>query len=335
MRVRNKMKRDISFIIGQKELCLPLFYPSISSVKNTYTPEYYLQVLSLLTTLNEEYLVSAYDLASSKNPDNLNKLIESTKENRSIILLDSGNYESYWKEKKDIWQQSNYHDVLRTAIYDIAFCFDEQSPPTDIDEHVELIITNWREDQQKAGNHLVVPIVHGSASSLPSICKRVAEQTSINMIAVPERDLGEDIFSRAKVVKEIRKELGNLGHYVLLHLLGTGNPISIAIYTLQGADSFDGLEWCQTVIDHKSGFLHHYSHSEFFKEQTSWANSGLSFHVRTLAHNLEFYSKWMKQLQSANLEGTLLRFCHENLPDYVFNQCISNLGWSNDEYSNY
>ena len=331
MKVSNRMKRDTSFLLGENRLELPAFYPSISSVKNSYDLEYYLQVVSQLI-INKAFLVSAYDIAFSTNPENVQELLKSSKKNNTTIMLDSGNYESYWKDKKNSWLQCNYHEILKSSKYDIAFSFDDQNPSRDNDKHIEQVIMSWQNDQLYAGIRPVIPIVHGVSSCLPSICRQVADHTSINMVAVPERALGEDIFSRAKVVKEIRQELDMLDRYVSIHLLGTGNPISIAIYTAQGADSFDGLEWCQTVVDHNSGFLHHYSHSEFFKQQTSWAEYGLSFHVRTLAHNLEYYSNWMSQLQTANSKGLLLKFCDMNLPDYVFDQCIQNLGWERNEY---
>lgn len=331
MKVISIMKRDTSFLLGKSRLDLPVFFPSISSVKNSYDLEYYLQVASQLI-INKAFLVSAYDVAFSTNMENAQQLLDLSKKNNTIIMLDSGNYESYWKDKKNIWLQSNYHEILKTSVYDIAFSFDDQNPSRDNNKHIEQIIASWQKDQQNAGLRPVIPIIHGTSSCLPLICRQVADYTSINMIAVPERALGDDIFSRAKTVKAIRQELDMLDRYVSIHLLGTGNPISIAIYTVQGAESFDGLEWCQTVVDHKSGFLHHYSHSEFFKQQTLWADYGLSFHVRTLAHNLEFYSNWISQLQTANVKGLLLDFCEENLPDYVFEQCIQNLGWERNEH---
>ncbi|WP_182212931.1 hypothetical protein [Stenotrophomonas acidaminiphila] len=71
----------------------------------------------------------------------------------------------------------------------------------------------------------------------------------------------------------LRKALDDNGRYVGLHLLGTGNPISIALYAWAGADSFDGLEWCQTVVDHDTGLLFHLSQSDFFRRQTAWGES--------------------------------------------------------------
>jgi queuine/archaeosine tRNA-ribosyltransferase len=73
---------------------------------------------------------------------------------------------------------------------------------------------------------------------------KVAEQLCPVLLAVPERALGEGIATRIRSVRQIRKALNELDFYCPLHLLGTGNPVSIIAYTIAGADSFDGLEWC-------------------------------------------------------------------------------------------
>ena len=63
--------------------------------------------------------------------------------------------------------------------------------------------------------------------------------------------------ARAKTIIKIRKTLAPKKQYYPLHLLGTGNPLSILIYSICGADSFDGLEWCQTTVDYNTGLLYH------------------------------------------------------------------------------
>jgi len=114
-----------------------------------------------------------------------------------------------------------------------------------------------------------------------------------------------------------------------LHLLGTGNPISIVLYSAMGADSFDGLEWCQTVVDHDTGLLHHLSQADFFAGQTAWGDDDkLSFQARTLAHNLEFFSDWMRRLRDAMNQDRLPEFCRSNLPPRASRHVADVAGWS-------
>ena len=169
----------------------------------------------------------------------------------------------------------------------------------------------------------------GRVSELPALCTAVAAKTGVTILAVPERRLGDGVLERARAVKAIRTTLNELGRYVVLHLLGTGNPISIALYTAMGADSFDGLEWCQTVVDHESGLLYHLSQADFFAGQTAWGcDDKLSFQARTLAHNLEYFSDWMRRLRDAVHQDCLQDFCRFNLPPRAFRHIADVAGWT-------
>jgi len=113
-------------------------------------------------------------------------------------------------------------------------------------------------------------------------------------------------------------------------LLGTGNPISIATYTRMGADSFDGLEWCQTCVDHETNLLFHFTQADFFMDQTDWANMDVPFLAKTLAHNLDFYDKWMEELSSSVHSNRMDEFCRKNFPNKIYEICKEKLGWLDD-----
>lgn len=260
--------------IGPRSLPLPVYFPSISSVKTALRPQDYLQLLSSLGGLNDQFLMSAFDLAGIKQPQPVQTVLSSARQAGVVTLMDSGNYESFWKDAQKDWKQADFHKMLADFPSDLAFGFDEQQPPTNADDHIALIEERWQTDQAAAGSCQIIPIIHGSASELPALCAAVATKTGITMLAVPERRLGDGILERACAVKAIRAALNDLGRYVALHLLGTGNPISIALYSAMGADSFDGLEWCQTVVDHETGLLYHLSQADFFAGQTAWGDEG-------------------------------------------------------------
>lgn len=314
--------------VGGKALPLPVYFPSISSVKTALPPQDYLQVLASLVGLNGQYLVSAFDLAALAQPTDSAALLQASRDAGAVTLMDSGNYESFWKDAQRQWLQPAFHQMLGAFPCDLAFGFDEQQPPTDAAEHVALLVARWEEDQAAAGACRIVPIIHGSASELPGLCSAVAEQTGVSMLAVAERRLGDGVIDRARALLAIRNELDKLDRYVVLHLLGTGNPISIALYSAMGADSFDGLEWCQTVVDHETALLYHLSQADFFATQTAWSEAGLSFQARTLAHNLEFYASWMQRLRTAISNGTVVDFCRLNFSSHVFRQCAAAFEWS-------
>jgi hypothetical protein len=321
--------RPAGLTIGTRSLPLPVYFPSISSVKTALRPQDYLQLLSSLGGLNGQFLVSAFDLAGIAQPQQTQAALSSAQQAGVVTLMDSGNYESFWKNAQKDWNQADFHKMLADFPCDLAFGFDEQQPPVNADDHVALVEERWRTDQAAAGSCQIIPIIHGSASELPALCAAVATKTGITILAVPERRLGDGVLERARAVKAIRTALNELGRYVVLHLLGTGNPISIALYSAMGADSFDGLEWCQTVVDHETGLLYHLSQSDFFAGQTAWGDDDkLSFQARTLAHNLEFFSDWMRRLRDAMNQDRLPEFCRANLPPRASCHVAEIAGWS-------
>jgi hypothetical protein len=315
--------------VGARSLLLPVYFPSISSVKTALYPQDYLQLLSSLGGLNSQFLVSAFDLAQVDRPQSTQQALAVARQAGIVTLMDSGNYESFWKDAQADWKQTNFHKMLADFPCDLAFGYDEQQPPANADDHVALVTERWQADQAAAGSCQIVPIIHASGNELPALCAAVATTTGVTMLAVPERRLGYGILERARAVKAIRASLNGLGRYVVLHLLGTGNPISIALYSAMGADSFDGLEWCQTVVDHETGLLYHLSQADFFAGQTAWGDDDkLSFQARSLAHNLEFFSDWMRRLRDAVCQDRMSEFCRSNLPPRAFRHVARVADWS-------
>lgn len=280
---------------------LPSFFPSISSVKANFRPVEYLR--ALLALHHKTFLVSAYDIATSCEEDaaEIRCLLERASTEGAVILMDSGNYERYW-HKDDTWVSGRFHEVLGGYAHHFAFCYDNQSPTGPAKAIADDVIDRVVEDQQHTGRGLVLPIVHGAKHELPVAVGLVAQSLAPQMIAVAERDLGDGLLQRMRTTRRIREAIDATGSQCALHLLGTGNPVSIAALALAGADSFDGLEWLQTAVDPVSVRLLHFQQSELIWDL---AGSGVSYAAATLAHNLEFYAQWMCQLQSAIVAGAL------------------------------
>jgi len=214
--------RPKEIVLGNVNLPTPVFFPSISTIKTALTPVQYLSTLHSLRNLKKQFLVSAFDLSRSSDGDELAQCLIAAQAAGVTVLMDSGNYESYWKDEQADWCQSDFHDVLRRFSCTFAFGFDEQNPPMDEDAHVKLVVERWRKDQAAAGNRMIVPIVHGTAETLPNLCARIAHETQGPMIAVAERRLGDGVFERTQSVVALREKLDGIGRYVGLHLLGTG-----------------------------------------------------------------------------------------------------------------
>lgn len=304
--------------LGIGGLSMPCFFPSISgAAKNSFTPLEHLQIITHLG--HPLFLISAYDINKSKRPEReaIQTLLEESVGNGKVILLDSGVYEKRWLGGE--WTAEDFRSVLRYTKCHISLSFDDPDPNTNIDEIVLNVVNGINLDRDRGQLDAVCPIVHArSAVDFPAICDRLAQSINAPLIAIPERELGDGVLEIAKNLRDIRITLNMTGIYHPIHILGCGNPLSILIYAACGADSFDGLDWCQTVADHSTGRLYHSLHLEFFDHQSLYgAADKLPYSLRVLAHNLDFYSVWMARIQNQIGEGRIDNMLQEFLPPQI------------------
>lgn len=294
--------------IRGKSMAMPTYFPSISSIKTGLDPFDYFNILKALK--QPHFLVSAYDIAQSSHKS---EFIEALKLNRNedgaIILMDSGNYESYWVRDKN-WSIDDYNKILSLEFSDLAFCYDNQSPSESVNENVSWIGASTKESQKVINGTTVIPIVHCKKENLNDVVLELHNQTNFTMVSIPKRNLGDGILERLKTITNLRKELNKLDNYTYIHLLGTGNPLSLLLFSLAGADSFDGLEWCQTTVNTQTSMLYHFQQRELIIDNCNFCISpDLDYILSTLGHNLNFYNLWMKKIQDAfntNNENELL-----------------------------
>jgi len=289
---------------------IPIFYPSVSSVaKNKLSAMEHIEILLALG--HPHFLISAYDFANLSSEEK-QKINSKVSEKNIDLLLDSGMYEKAWASDAK-WEKSQYIKTIEQINYSHVFNFDEYINPKDIP--IEQIITSINES--KIPN--LVPIIHtNKIEDLPMLCLEVANLDKVDMIAIPERELGNGILEGVHTIIQIREQLQKLGKYTKIHLLGTGNPLSLLIYSAFGVDSFDGLDWCQTVADYETATLHHSLQLDFFAHQSSYgANEEMSYIVRLFAHNLEFYTQWMQEINKELSQGTINQMMRYYLPENI------------------
>ncbi len=337
-----EVKRFHNISFGGFQLPIPCFFPSISSIKTKNRPIEYLRVLDSIK--QNIFLISAYDIYNSeideknkgdrKRIEYLLKKIIKSKE--TIVLLDSGNYEGYWNKDKT-WNNNKFWDVLKSCNFIAqAFCFDkitddyEKIIKSNSIKRIDLIINEVErrvlEDQDVTQKITINPIVHATHDIFPEVVTGVVERLSPVLVAVPERELGDGIIERAETVFKIRKDLNQKAidrggeFYYPLHLLGTGNPLSILIYVLCGADSFDGLEWCQTTVDYETALLYHFQQREFFDNSDLYRKEKIPYDLATWAHNLFFYRNWMERIQDDIASGKSFEVLNSYFPTDFINR---------------
>ena len=291
---------------------LPAFFFSVSSHETRLLPGAALDVLNLFGV--PSILVSAYDMDRTRRTRGLLPVIRELRRKGVKILLDSGNYEMARRGDKD-WTLSKYHRTLQDTPHDMAFCYDNLDPPKRLMPALKDIIQAVERDTRRS-NSTILPIVHlpqrggeYDVAFAPELVKRVAQEFRPPLVAIPERELGAGIIERVKTMRRIRDSLHELYFYQPIHILGTGNPASIALLTAAGADSFDGLEWCRYVLDGKTHTLHHFQHYDLYKWQDESAvspvtraailDANVRYSGRAVFHNLDIYTSWLNKLRAA------------------------------------
>lgn len=298
--LQNALSRSKYFPVGGKQIKLPIYFPSISTVKTGKMDA--LNYFKVLRALSPHFLVSAYDIYGSKYRKKFLRELSTTKlsSTRPIIILDSGNYESFWFNDKN-WKLEMFNEMVEKEICDLAFCYDKKID--DLKKNVTSIINSVSKSQKVTSQASIVPIVHGNKDTIVRLVSALYKKLEFTCVAVPERELGDGVLERTKTLTELRKKLNAITRqYTYIHVLGTGNPISLMLFAFAGADTFDGLEWCQTVVDSKTAQLHHFHQRDLFNDNCPFCASTdkkFDYNIRTFGHNLNFYNEWIARIQNA------------------------------------
>ena len=303
-----KPRRPLSIFDGR--LKLPSLFMSVSSHETQLAPE---DAVSLTRIFGARaVLISAYDWAPGRVTDKRREALSALRERGTLVLMDSGNYEASRRDDKD-WKPDDYAKVLAIVPHDLACTFDVLPAPTDPGQHFEALRAGVARDAAFTSAP-IVPIVHSplletggyNIQHLPQLLRDLAEDLQPLLLAVPERELGNGLIERVRAMQGLRQALNALPFYQPVHLLGTGNPWSIAALAAAGADSFDGLEWCRVVVDRDAHRLNHFQHYDLFAAQpavspitvAAAADRSLPFAARAALHNLDYYDELTDQLQS-------------------------------------
>jgi hypothetical protein len=346
------IKRPRELSVRGKTLHLPAFIFSLSSHETQVNPKEGAILLQMLEPTTS--LISAYDIWKyySDDPD-FHSTVKQMKKSQGALFMDSGNYEAYRKNDRYSvednpkgWRRDYYREIAAKISPDIVFSFDHIDPEGEVDRIIERIVSDFRDDDRdlRQRDFLLCPIVHlpkecnGSlADCAARIVSGVASELNPPMLAIPERELGDGMLERAKTVRDIRTALNSLGKYYPLHLLGTGNPLSMIVLAAAGADAFDGLEWCRTVADYDKGFLFHFQQFDFFSQtrlhqiqdpriRRLIENADATYSVKALGFNVDFFKDWTRTMRGMIHSGqteTLLKTSVPNIGSQIFKELFT------------
>jgi len=297
--------------IGKKVLATPTYFPAISGAKSRIPFD---QLFAFLA--NNEFpriLISSYDF--SKLNDNAKKDLVSSftsyTEKGNFLFLDSGGYESYWL--RDLtWNFDLYQGSVEKIDSDFYTSYDYSPNTPDNVTKFEDAVSSIDKSKGLSKNSQFIPIIHGErpkdvVNNLEKFLK--LKECACHMVAIPERDCGLLLSQRAKTVLELRRVLNESDEKIILHLLGCGHPVSMAIYAYCGADSFDSIDWMRLFINRDTLAINSHSNSELVNcKCLICSKTYQDQYEKILLHNLVFYQDYVLQIQKMIKRNTLKDF---------------------------
>jgi len=300
LHIVEKFSRSFLIETSGKSFETPFFIPAISSIKADWEILEYIDLIEKVGYSG--FLVSAYDIykLGKKEKETLMKVLSNCTDKRVLVFLDNGNYEAYWYKDKT-WTLNKLKTVLDKIYPDFSFSFDIfWNKDKSIEKHVKETITSIAKTagMQKTGS--TIALIHSTPESLPKVTRKIVDYINPEIVAIPERELGFSVFERSQTIKKIRNELNKTKKPIPIHILGTGNPISILIYTLCGADMYDALDWSDSFVNPKTGQLFHFSHKDLIDCQCKACRmKEIPYNYQAMAHNLIFYVEFLSKIRES------------------------------------
>lgn len=298
--------RYLNLQIGTKKLATPTYFPSIST---TSTRMSYSSILrTLVTSSFPQLLVSCYDLHKLEDDKKIVlSYLKEYSENKNLLFLDSGEFERYYFKASD-WDFPKYKKIVEAIDSDFFGSYDIIPDETNkFEDIVTLTIQKTESSFNLIKNNYCVTIFHGkSPSELYELIKTVISSNKefFGMIAVAERECGKMIEDKIKTVQKIRELLKQNSPNTILHILGCGNPSSIALLTFAGADSFDSFDWNRWIIDKNTMQFQDFANLTLLDcDCKGCASQNRDSRERAMLHNLIFYQNFIYRLQRSIIDN--------------------------------
>jgi hypothetical protein len=244
----------------------PLLVPSFSSKG---FPEMKKIIALMREFITGAVLVSAYD-------EHYGFLASQNLTFPSVIFLDSGGYEarvehdlseSYGQDyKPKEWKVGHHRDVIknwRSNIPTILVSYDSPAKHSRIEVQVRSALKLKDGFPQFPHELLIKPERKGELLEVGDTLPKVLNDLGgFAAVGFTEYELDEKIIGRMLKIAEARKILDQAGLDIPIHIFGSLDTFSTALYFLSGAEIFDGLTWLrfgffngQTIYKHNYGAM--------------------------------------------------------------------------------
>ncbi len=296
--------RYLNLKIGTKKLTTPTYFPSISTASTRIT--YSSIIRALVTSGYPQLLVSCYDLHKLKKDEQVFHYLEEHLENENILFLDSGEFERYWFQDTD-WDFEKYKKIIQSTTSDLFASYDKiPRKPNKFEDIVTLTVQKTESSLELIDNNYCVTIFHGNSSKeLRELINNISSSNKefFGMIAVAERECGKMIEDKIQTIQKIREILNENSPDTILHVLGCGNPSSIALLAFAGADSFDSVDWNRWIIDKKTMQFQDFANLSLLDCSCKGCTSkNRDSRDKAMLHNLFFYHDFIYRLQRSIID---------------------------------
>lgn len=291
----------------------PLLVPSFSSKGFGFKKKTGESEINKIFSIASEFLeramlVSAYDLAYG----NLAPIESAITE---ITIVDSGGYEvSDIHDLSAVYCQSvKPHkwsiDHLK-AIYDswpdhipaVFVSFDHPRLHRALQDQIEAARSLFGHYPRQLHTFLIKPETKDQQKvQVRNIIAKVGELGAFDIVGFTEKELGPSILERMTNIAEIRLAMDKVGINIPIHVYGSLDPITSALYFLAGAEIFDGLTWLRYGYIEGSACYHQnygarkigiHRTDDFVKAKTMQENLGylsdLTYQMRTFLLDFNF-----------------------------------------------
>ena len=291
--------RLLDLRLGGKGRLTPLYFPSVSSSAQRSSVG---GMIDFCTGAGApQMLVSAYDMGRGRAPEAAARLKEYTE--GGVLLLDSGAFEAHYAGRK--WGFGGYAETVKATPCDIYASYDEmpKSRQSDGDALDAARRSAGRSVGVKRTAQCMVVLHGGPGGQLARVAERITQDGGgPRMYAVPEREMGGSIAEKIGAAARIRRALSATDPRNVLHVLGCGDPVVMALLACAGVDSFDSVDWSRWAMDTETLEWACADRLEFMGcECAACARDGTDTLARMWGHNLLFYEGFTERLREAIL----------------------------------
>jgi hypothetical protein len=256
----------------------PLLIPSFSS-KGFSGAGRTSEVRQILGTaaefLTTAYLISAYDIAKGHLPPPTDLPLKP-----NLIVLDSGGYEispDYdFSEvlrpslSEQAWEVKDLVSVLDkwpTEIPVVFVSYDHPKKRRTFDQQVSDARKLFRGRTNQLCCFLLKPLTKRQNSLKEALGAAIASPenlASFDILGITEKELAPSPLERMIAIARLRHALDGINCHIPIHVFGALDPLSLCLYTVAGAEIFDGLTWLRyAFVDDQCIYPHSHATQKY------------------------------------------------------------------------